>query len=260
MNVLQALVYGIIQGITEFLPISSDAHLIIVPRLLGWQEPSIDFDIALHLGTTAAVIAFFFKDWIALFKAGFTKPSSENGKIFWWIILATIPGGAIGLLINKYAETVRNLTIISFMLIIMGLLLYFVDKYAPKKIEIKKIGILNSILIGASQVIAMIPGVSRSGITITAGRLLGVKRESAAKFTFLLSTPTMLGLGLYKLKDISNVPIYPATFSIAILSSAVVGALSIKFLLDYIRKKGFGIFAVYRCILGIVLFALIQQR
>jgi undecaprenyl-diphosphatase len=260
MDILQALVYGIIQGITEFLPISSDAHLIIIPKLLGWQEPSLDFDIALHLGTTAAVIAFFFKDWVALIKAGFTKPASENGKIFWWIILATIPGGVIGLLINKYAEAVRNLTLISSMLIVMGLLLYFVDKYASKAIDIKKIGALNSVLIGASQVIAMIPGVSRSGITITAGRFLGVKRESAAKFTFLLSTPTMLGLGLYKLKDISNVPVHPLTFSIAILSSAIVGVLSIKFLLDYIKKKGFGIFAGYRCVLGIILLLLLLTK
>ena len=254
MNILQALIYGIVQGITEFLPISSDAHLIIVPKLLGWQEPGLDFDIALHLGTTAAVILFFFKDWITLLKAGFTKPSSTNGKIFWWIVIATIPSGILGLFISKYAETVRNLTLISFSLIIMGLLLYFIDKYAPKKINIGNIGILNSIVIGISQLLAMIPGVSRSGITITTGRFLGIERESAAKFTFLLSTPTILGLGLYKLKDIGNIPIHPVPFSVAILSSAVVGILSIRFLLDYIKKKGFGIFTVYRCVLGIILF------
>lgn len=260
MNIFQALVYGIIQGIIEFLPISSDAHLIIIPRILGWQEPSLDFDIALHLGTTAAVVAFFFKDWITLFKAGFTKPASDYGKVFWWIVLATIPCGIIGLFITKYTDSVRNLALISLVLIVMGPLLYFVDKYAPKRIDINRIGALSSILIGASQVIAMIPSVSRSGVTITAGRFLCVKRESAAKFTFLLSTPTMLGLGLYKLKDISNVPVHPLTFSIAILSSAVVGALSINFLLYYIKKRGFGIFAGYRCVLGAILLLLLFTK
>ena len=260
MNILQAIVYGIIQGLTEFLPISSDAHLIIIPKLLGWQDPSLNFDIALHFGTTVAVIGFFFKDWVALIKAGFTKPSSGSGKIFWWLVAAAVPGGLLGLLLKHFAKDVRNLFLIAWMLIIMGILLYLADRFSPKKYEIKSIGVKRSVLIGLAQVVAMIPGVSRSGITITAGRLCGVKRESAAKFTFLLSTPTILGLCLYDLKDIAGEHIQALPFSLAVVASAIVGALAIKFLLDYIKRKGFGVFMVYRCALGVLLLILLAAR
>ncbi|MDR3552240.1 MAG: undecaprenyl-diphosphate phosphatase [Clostridia bacterium] len=257
MEFLKALVYGIIQGVTEFLPISSDAHLIIIPKLLGWTEPSLDFDIALHLGTTAAVILFFLKDWIRLFKAGFKKPASADGKLFWFIIAATIPSGLLGLIFQKYAETVRGLSLISWMLIIMGLLLYFVDRYMPKTRNIHQVGLGRSLIIGAAQAIAMIPGVSRSGVTITASRFLGIKREDAAKFTFLLSTPTILGLCVFKIKDFTKVDFNGFAFLLAIVTSAVVGALCIKFLLNYIKNRGFGVFTVYRCALGVLLLILI---
>ena len=257
MDFLKALVYGIIQGATEFLPVSSDAHLIIIPTLLGWKEPGLDFDIALHFGTTFAVILFFLKDWIRLIGAGFTKPKSGDGRLFWFIVAATIPGGILGLIFQKYAESVRGLSIISTMLIVMGLLLYFADRFMPKKTDIRHVSLWQSLVIGAAQAVAMIPGVSRSGVTITASRFLGINREDAAKFTFLLSTPTILGLCLYKLKDLRHVDINMFAFFLAIITSAIVGALCIKFLLDYLRKKGFAVFAVYRCALGILLFILL---
>lgn len=261
MEFLQAIVYGIIQGLTEFLPISSDAHLIIIPKLLHWNEPGLDFDIALHLGTTLAVILFFFKDWVHLIHAGVTKPrTSKSGKLFWYIIFATIPGGIIALILQKYAENVRNLYLISVVLIVFGLIIYFVDKFAPSRYDIEHVGLFQSLVIGTAQAIAMIPGVSRSGITITAGRMMGVKREDAAKFTFLLSTPTILGLCLYKLKDFSKVNMNTFAFILAIAVSAIVGMLCIKFLLEFLKKYSLGTFAIYRCALGVLLLILLASK
>lgn len=250
MSIIQAIVYGIIQGIGEFLPISSTAHIILAPWLLGWKDPGEVFDVALHLGTAAAVILFFFKDWVRLIQAGITRPKTTDGKLFWFLILATIPGGLAGLLLNKYTESFRNPALIGVMLITMGIVLYTADKLGRNDIDLKSIGLSRSFIVGISQALAIIPGVSRSGITMSMGRILGLTRESIARFTFLLSTPIILADGLYHAKDLKNVSIDLAPFVAAVLTSAVVGALSIKFLLDYLKHKGFGIFAVYRFVLG----------
>jgi undecaprenyl-diphosphatase len=266
MNIIQAILYGIIQGITEFLPISSTAHLNIAQIIMNPNaspealKASMRFvDIALHLGTLAAVIIFFFKDWINLFKKGFTQPKSTDGKLFWYIILATIPSGIIALVFDKKSEAIsNNLIIISIALIVLGIVLYFADKLSEKTVKLEKIGLTSSLLIGLSQAFALIPGVSRSGITITTGRLLKIDRVSAAKFTFLLSTPTLLGVGLYKAKDLLNIPSSDIfTFLIAILTSAIVGTLCIKFLLEFIKTKGFAAFAIYRCALGVGILVLV---
>lgn len=250
MNIIQAIVYGIIQGIGEFLPISSTAHIILVPWLLGWKDPGGVFDVALHLGTTAAVILFFFKDWVRLIKAGLTQPKTTEGKLFWFLVLATIPGGLAGLLLDQYMERLRDPALIGVMLIVMGIVLYVADKLGRNEIELKNIGLSRSFIVGISQALAIIPGVSRSGITMSMGRILGLTRESIARFTFLLSTPIILAGGLYHAKDLINVPVDPAPFVAAVVTSAIVGALSIKFLLEYLKRKGFGIFAVYRFVLG----------
>jgi len=249
MSIFQAIVYGIVQGIGEFLPISSTAHLKLIPFLTGWAAPAPAFDVALHLGTAAAVILFFLKDWLKLFKAGFTKPKSTDGKLFWFIVIATIPGGIAGLLLNKYAEKIENPALIGVSLILMGIVLYAVDKFGRNEKDLKNIGLKESILVGLSQILAIIPGVSRSGITISAGRAYGITREAIAKFTFMLSTPLILGDGLVHAKDMGKIS-DKVSFIVAILTAAIVGILSIKFLLEYLRKKGFGIFAVYRFIFG----------
>lgn len=255
MSIFQAIVYGVVQGIGEFLPISSTAHLILVPWFFGWGDPGVAFDVALHLGTALAVILFFWKDWISLISSGFTKPKSENGKLFWLIIAATIPGGIFGVLLDNYMQNFRNPALIGIMLIIMGIVLYYADKIGSKEIEMEKIGLKRSLIVGFSQILAVVPGVSRSGITMSAGRFMGIERESIAKFTFLLSSPIILGDALYHLKKMGNIPIDKVSFIVAVLTSAIVGALAIKFLLNYLKNKGFAIFSIYRFILGAVVIA-----
>jgi undecaprenyl-diphosphatase len=256
MNIIQALVYGIVQGIGEFLPISSTAHLKLIPWIFGWAQPDTAFDVALHLGTATAVILFFIKDWIRLIHAGFTAPKSLDGKLFWFIALATIPGGIAGVLLDQYMGVLSNPAVIGMMLIIMGAALYAADKYGKKDYELQEIGLKRSVLIGISQVLAIIPGVSRSGITMTTGRALGLTRDAVARFTFLLSAPIILLDGLYHVKDIVNEQIDTAAFVVAVITAALVGAASIKFLLGYIKTKGFGIFVVYRFVLGAFVIAL----
>lgn len=260
MSILQAIIYGIVQGIGEFLPISSTAHLVLVPWLFGWQDPGVVFDVALHLGTAAAVILFFFRDWLDLIIAGFTKPKTEDGKLFWLIVLATIPGAVFGMLLDKYMEDFRNAALIGAMLIVMGIILYAADKYGKSVADIKETGVKRSIIIGITQVFAVIPGVSRSGITMTAGRILGMTREGIARFTFLMSAPIILGDGLYHAKGLVHTHIDKAPFFTAMITAAVVGILSIKFLLDYLKKKGFGIFAIYRFVMGTVVIAVYFLR
>lgn len=261
MTIFQALIYGIIQGLGEFLPISSSAHLIVAPWLFGWKDPGLAFDVALHLGTLAAVVAFFWRDWIRLLKAGIKGTGSKDGKLFWYLVIATIPGALIGKLLEKQAENLfRNPALIGFMLIIMGIILYIVDKKGGKDVTIENIGFKRSLLIGLSQAVAIIPGVSRSGITMSTGLLTGLTRESTARFSFLLSTPIILGAGLIKMKDLINTPVETLPFVVGIVTSAIVGLLSIKFLLDYLRTKGFGIFVWYRLIFGLLLIALYVVR
>ena len=250
MNIIQAIVYGIVQGIAEFLPISSTAHLKLVPWLFGWSQPDTAFDVALHLGTASAVILFFIKDWLRLIRAGLTEPKSTDGKLFWFIVIATIPGGLAGVFFDKYMDYMSNPALIGVMLIVMGIVLYLADKKGRNETEIKEIGLKRSIIVGLSQIFAIIPGVSRSGITMTTGRVLGLTREAITRFTFLMSAPIILLDGLYHAKSIMHEHIDKLAFIVAILTAAIVGALSIKFLLGYIKKKGFGIFAVYRLVFG----------
>lgn len=251
MSIWQAIIYGIVQGLGEFLPISSTAHLKLLPWIFNWQPMGQTFDVALHGGTLFAVIIFFWKDWIRLFKAGFSNMRSNDGKLFWFIVIACIPGGLAGLLFESQIETIlSNELIIAAMLIIMGVVLYAADKLGKSEFELEQMTLGKSLAIGISQALALIPGVSRSGITMAAGRFAGVTRESAAKFTFLLSTPLIFAVAVYKIKDLVNVNIEVAPFITAVVVSAVVGALSIKFLLDYLKKRGFGIFVIYRFALG----------
>jgi undecaprenyl-diphosphatase len=250
MSIFQALVYGIVQGIGEFLPISSTAHLALIPWLFGWHDPGVAFDVALHFGTAIAAIAFFYKDWIRLIRAGFTKPKTQDGKLFWILVMATIPGALFGIFLDKYMENFRNPALIGVMLIVLGIVLYAADKFGKRDIDIEATGVKRGLIIGIAQIFAIIPGVSRSGITMTVGRALGIKREAIAKFTFLLAAPIILGDALYHSKDMIHTSIDTIPFVVALLTATIVGALSIKFLMNYLKTKGFGIFVIYRFILG----------
>lgn len=255
MEILQSLILGIVQGLTELLPISSSAHLFLIPWVMNWNIPE-SFDVALHFGTLLAIGIFFFKDWIALLKGGLKRLKGEKsieGRMFWYIVFATIPGGIIGFLLDHYAQDLlTNPIVIAAALIIMGIILYVADKLAKSETKYEDMTLKQTFLIGLSQALAFIPGVSRSGVTMTAGRILGVERESVAKYSFMLSAPIVLGATVYKLKDF----IFDIPFVVGVIASFLVGIFVIKFLLEYLKKGSFKIFAVYRIILGIVVIIL----
>ena len=252
MTILQAIILGIVQGLTELLPISSSAHLFLIPWVLNWNIPEY-FDVALHFGTLLAIGIFFFKDWLQLIVGGYKqavkKEKSFEGRMFWYIVIATIPGGIIGFLLDHFADNLLTQPlIIAICLIVMGIILYVVDEKAKSETNYKELNFKQTFLIGLSQSLAFIPGVSRSGITMTTGRLLGVKREATAKYSFMLSAPIVLAATIFKCKDfVFNLP-----FFIGVLASFLVGILVIKFLLEYLKKGSFKIFAIYRVIVGVL--------
>ena len=264
MEIYQAIILGIVQGLTELLPISSSAHLNLIPTIFNWNIPE-SFDVALHFGTLLAIGIFFFKDWIELiiggFKKVFKKEDSTQGRMFWYIVAATIPGGIIGFILDKYAEDfLTKPLIIAIALIVMGIILYLVDKNAKSETEYENMTFKQTFLIGLSQALAFIPGVSRSGITMTTGRLMGVKRESTAKYSFMLSAPIVLAATVFKLGDFIEYFTIASTtgiiaFILGVLVSFVVGIIVIKFLLNYLKKGSFKIFAIYRVIIGLLVIA-----
>ena len=257
MEIIQSLILGVVQGLTELLPISSSAHLNLIPWIFNWDIPE-SFDVALHFGTLLAIALFFFKDWIELIKGGYNqvvkKKKSFEGKMFWYIVIATIPGGIIGFILDHFVgDSLGNMPLlIAIALIVMGIILYVVDKKAPNKTKYEDMNFKQTFLIGLSQALAFIPGVSRSGITMTTGRLMGVDRASTAKYSFMLSAPIVLGATLYKLKDF----VFGIPFLVGVLSSFIVGLLVIKFLLQYLQKGSFKGFAIYRVVVGILVIGL----
>lgn len=265
MNLLQALVLGVVQGLTEFLPVSSSAHLSLVPFLFGWKDPGLAFDVALHLGTLAAVLWYFRHEWVRLAKAAvhILRTRRVEGEEQWravFIAIATAPAAIAGILLKEYAETVfRNPAITGVTLIVMGTLLWAADRFAPQVRPLKTLRWVDALLIGLAQVLSLVPGVSRSGSTMTAGRALGFDRTSAATFSFLMSMPITAAAAIVKvpeaLREGVTMPIV-----VGVLASAVSGWLAISVLLKYVSSKSFGIFAVYRWILGIVVLWLVYTR
>jgi undecaprenyl-diphosphatase len=275
----QPVIMGVVQGLGEFLPISSSAHLILVPWLFGWHGGVIDsltFDVALHLGTLVALVVYFWKDWVALLgalpglfgwaraklrgDASRTRTPAEH--ILSSVIIATLPAAIIGVLLEKVAEqALRAPLLIAATLMVMGILLYVIDRSLPETKPLETISWRDSLLIGFAQACALVPGVSRSGGTITMGRLLSFNRQAAARYSFLLSAPITAAAMVLKLPDILAIPGSEIdVFVIGILVSGVVGALAIRFLLDYIRRAGFALFAIYRIVLAIVVVAVYFLR
>ena len=253
-EILQALILGIVQGLTELLPISSSAHLNLIPWVFNWSEISPSFDVALHFGTLLAIVIFFFKDWIGLIKGGYKqvvkKEKTPEGSMFWYLVAATIPGGAIGFILDKFcADILTKPLIIAIALIVMGIVLYLVDKYKESTVDYEHLTLKQTFIIGVSQALAFIPGVSRSGVTMTTARALGVKREAAAKYSFMLSAPIVLAATIFKLSEFE----FTLAFFLGVFASFVVGLIVIKFLLKYLQKGDFKIFAIYRVIFGIII-------
>ncbi len=260
MSFWQAVVLGIVQGIGEFLPISSSAHLVLVPWLMKWAYAGLTFDVALHVGTLIGVVSYFWRDWLVLLRNGFSRRPGKERNLFWYLVLATIPGAVIGYVFEEQAETVfREPLLIGIMLIIMGIVLYAADRLSLARKGLNQLTLADALGIGISQALAIIPGVSRAGITMTCGRLLSLKRETAARFSFLLSTPIIFSAGVLQLKQLQvadlNIP-----FITGMVVSALVGYLAIKFLLSYLTRHGFGLFVWYRLLLGLLVIIVALAR
>jgi undecaprenyl-diphosphatase len=270
MEILSAAILGIIQGLAEFLPISSSAHLILVPWFLGWKPEGIIFDVSLHLGTAIAVLAFFWNDWIRLAHETIVgiwtgaPLGNHYRRLAWLLVLGSIPAAIIGLALEETIETkMRSPLITVFTLAILGILLFCAEKRSRQNRTLEKFTWADSIWIGLSQALALIPGVSRSGITITTALFRNSDRTSAARFSFLLSTPVIVGAGLLESWKLSKAIRHPVgsivevhwlVLIVGVLSAALTGFLCIRFFLRYLQTKSFTPFVVYRILLaGVVL-------
>lgn len=257
MTVASAVFLGVLQALGEFLPISSSAHLALFPFFSGEAYQGLTYDVALHLATLIAVVAYFWKDLLNLTKCGLTKPKSEDGRLFWYIGLATIPAALAGYFLQDAAENVfRNPLMMAAMLIIFACILMFADRFSAKNKNKKEVFTLGAMmLIGCAQAVAIMPGVSRSGVTITAALLLGFNRAKSAKVSFFLSMPVIAGAAVLKLKDVALSEINTA-FAAGFFAAMICGWLVIKFLMKYIQTHTFDLFVYYRFALGALIIAL----
>jgi len=257
---LQALFLGILQGLTEFLPISSSAHLILIPWFFGWQNSLVDsltFDVALHAGTLVAILWYFWREWMDLIQGFFRiirkgRVDDFQGRLIVYILLATIPAGVVGVLLEKTVEkTFRNPTLIALPLIVVSFLMIFAEYRNRASQPLEKLNLKDAMMIGLAQALALLPGVSRSGITITTGLLQGYRREAATRFSFLLSTPAVGGAALLQIRHLFSVERTDwLLFALGFVSSAAVGYLAIAFLMRYLRLHTLNIFAAYRLVLA----------
>jgi len=266
MSLFQALVLGIVQGLTEFLPVSSSAHLALIPWAFGWRDPGLAFDVSLHFGTLLAVLWFFRDEWILLVRSALSIVTTrridtpEKRRVI-YLIIATIPGGIAGLLLEHYAESYfRSPALIAVVLIVLGLILWLTDKVAPQHRSMDDMTWGQALALGIAQCFALVPGVSRSGSTITAGRALGFNRESAAVFSFLMSMPITAGAALKEVPKALHQHGLSAELIVGVLASAISGWLAITVLLRYVSRHSYGVFAAYRVLLGIAVLLLVFLR
>lgn len=262
----QALVLGLLQGLGEFLPISSSAHLALAPWLLHWPDPGLAFDVALHFGTLLAVVWYFRGEWVALARAAWQIVTTHRivtieQRRALYVVIATIPGGIFGLLFEKKAETTfRNPALTAVMLIVMGVVLWAVDRYVAQRRTMNEMTLGDSIWIGLAQAFAVIPGVSRSGSTITAGRAVGLDRNGAAAFSFLMSMPIIAAAAALKVPQVVHESGVTAPLLVGVLAAAISGWFAISALLRFVSHRSYGVFAVYRVLLGAVVLAVYFAR
>jgi undecaprenyl-diphosphatase len=274
MNIFQAIVLGIVQGVTEFIPISSSAHLIIVPWLLNWQDPGLTFDVALHMGTLVALLLFFAGDWIRLIRAGID--SIREGKIgddpdrrlAWLLAIGCIPGAIAGVLFESKLDELFHqpnaphntaaMIAMGTIIVLLGTILFIVERVARHLRELRQVSLKDAILVGCAQALAIFPGVSRSGSTITAGLMVGLERESAARFSFLLAAPIIAGAGaksalevVGSLRQGSMPPSELVYFAVGFVAALISGYLCIKVLLAFLQAHSTDIFVYYRWLLGV---------
>lgn len=267
LDIISAIILGAVQGLSEFLPISSSGHLALIPYILG-VETGLAFDTILHIGTLIAIFSFFWKDIINLIKGFllslidltegidvFKKELNEvpEKRFAWLIIIGSIPTGIIGLLLKDAIETIfRGTVFIGFFLIITGLILYYSERHSSGNITAKSMTFKQSLIVGICQGLAVLPGISRSGSTIASGLCLGLEREYAARYSFLLSVPAVVGAGLIQIKDIATIDASVTVLLAGFISSVIFGYLAIKLLMKMIKGWSLDIFAYYCWIVGVI--------
>jgi undecaprenyl-diphosphatase len=267
MPILHVIILAAIQGFTEFLPISSTAHLYLTSWLLQWPAEALDFDISLHIGTLFAVLIYFFQDWVQIIGQGFglwagtDRELEHNRALLWLLAIGSIPVGVMGLLFNKQAETTwRNPIVMGVMLIAVGVLMWVAERSGRRLRDLGSVNLPDSVLIGIFQALAIVPGTSRSGVTISGGLFRDLDRESAARFSFLLSTPAIAAAAakaLYDMhKHVGLHGILNTPFLVGIAVSAVTGCAVIGWFLHYLRRSSLRPFVYYRIIFGIIVLAL----
>ena len=268
MPLIEVIVLGLVQGLTEFLPISSTAHLALVPWLFHWQDPGLGFDIALHVGTLAAILIYFFRNWVQIILQGFGLPAEgdadlkRNKMLLWLMAVATLPVGIFGYIFKEQAETVwRSPTVIASMMIGVGIVLWICDHVGNRQKDLAHLTPLDAILIGLAQAVSIVPGTSRSGATIAAGLWRNLDRPSAARFSFLLSTPAIAAAAAKDFYDIYKheggiPPEMHVPFLVGILVSGVSGLAVIHFFMEFLRRRSMNVFVAYRIVFGIIIIAL----
>jgi len=267
MPILQVIVLAVVQGLTEFLPISSTAHLYLSSWLLGWKPEALDFDIALHMGTLLAVLIYFLPDWIQIvgqglgMRLGHDDQLKHNHMLLWLLAIGSIPVGVAGLVFNKQAEGPwRNPYVMGTMLVVVGIVMWIAERQGRVVRDMGSLNLPDSIVVGLSQMLAIIPGTSRSGITISAGLFRDFTRETAARFSFLLSTPAIAAAAAKALYDMHKQGglggILNSTFLVGVGVSAATGCAVIAWFLQYLRRGGLRPFVYYRLIFGIIVLAL----
>lgn len=266
MPLSHAFVLGLLQGLAEFLPISSSAHLALAPTLFGWEEHGLAFDVALHIGTLATLLWYFRRDWIALTRSALgllrrRRIETADDRRVLYLVLATIPGAIGGLLLEDLAETVfRSPWLNAVMLMVMGVVLWAADRFAAHDRTLETMRGTDALLIGIAQVCALVPGVSRSGSTMTAGRALRFDRPAAARFSFLMSMPITAAAVVLKTPDALAAQGVGGALVVGIVTAAVSSWIAISVLLRYLTRHSFGVFALYRLVLGAFVLSLLATR
>lgn len=260
MSYLEATVYGCLQGLTEFLPVSSSAHLALTPWLLGWKDQGLSFDVALHLGTLAALLIYFRRDWLDLITGALADSRGPQARLLAWMALATVPAAAAGLIFEKQIEALfRDPSRVALSLIVFGLLMEAADRLGRKEKGLLDAGGREVLGVGLAQALALMPGVSRSGVTITAALALGLKRDAAARFSFLLGSPIILGAGLLKIRHLEAADL-TGPFLWAVAVSALSGLAAVRFFIERLGRTGLTPYTVYRVIVGVAILVLGASR
>ena len=270
----QALVMGIVQGLTEFLPVSSSGHLVIVPHLLGWTDPfitSLAFSVMLHLGTLVALLVYFRSDWLAIVPAGFAAvrerslAGDPNRKLAWLLVVATIPAVIAGPILNDRLEaTVRTAEDVAIALVIGAAILWLADQVGRKVDGIERITFPLAVVIGLAQSLALVPGISRAGMTISAGLFAGLTREAAARFGFLMATPIIAGAGIFEARKLisgeAGVAVQAGPLVVGMVAALVAGLAAIYVMLRYVRTRSYGIFVVERLAIAAIVLVVFLSR